>query len=166
MKMREIRIEKIVINVGIKPDEKVENPIKILEELTGCKPVPTKSKKRSTFNVPKGRTLGCKVTIRKNQYELLKRLLNARDNKLLGSNFDETGNFCFGVEEYITVPGMKYNPYIGMFGFDVCVSLERPGFRVKRRKVKSKIGKKHLITKKEAIEFVKKTFGTEVMEDA
>ncbi len=46
---------------------------------------------------------------------------------------------------------------------DVCVTLERPGFRVMRKKRgRSKIPRRHRLTKEEAIEFIEKTFGIKV----
>ncbi len=91
--------------------------------------------------------------------ELLKRLLEAKDNQLSDSQFDNSGNISFGVHEYIDVPGVKYDPKIGIIGFQVCVTLERPGFRVKRRVLKrASLSKTHNITKQEAIEFMKKEF--------
>jgi len=51
---------------------------------------------------------------------------------------------------------MDYDPEIGIMGFNVCVTLERRGYRVKRRRLyPSKVGKNHQITKEEAINFVK-----------
>ena len=44
------------------------------------------------------------------------------------------GNLSFGIHEYIEMPGAKYDPDIGMFGLDVSVNLERPGYRISRRK--------------------------------
>ena len=41
----------------------------------------------------------------------------------------------------------------------MAVTLERPGFRVKKRKIQRRqVGKKHRITKKEALEFIQKKF--------
>jgi len=86
--------------------------------------------------------------------------LTAKRKVLKESNFDKQGNLSFGVHEYIDFPGVKYDPSIPMFGFDVCVSLTRKGKRVTLRKLRpAKIGKKHRIAKDEAIEFVKSTFG-------
>jgi ribosomal protein L5 len=34
------------------------------------------------------------------------------------SNFSETGNFGFGIEEHIDL-GIKYDPGIGIFGMDL-----------------------------------------------
>jgi large subunit ribosomal protein L5 len=112
----------------------------------------------------KGRPIGVKVTLRKQEaVEFLKRAFAAIDNKLPASCFDNTGNFSFGIKEYIDIPGMKFDPDIGIFGMDVCVTLERPGYRVKRKKLKKKIGKKHRITPDEAREWVKNTFGVEIV---
>ena len=37
---------------------------------------------------------------------------------LTESNFSETGNFGFGIEEHIDL-GIKYDPGIGIFGMDL-----------------------------------------------
>jgi len=62
------------------------------------------------------------------------------------------------------IPGTKYDPEIGVFGMDVIVHLSKPGLRVKyRRYKKSKIGKKAIVTREEAIEFVRNVLGVEVV---
>ena len=163
--MRSIRIEKVVLNIGCGGDpNKIEKARKLLEILTGKKPRITLSKKRSTFGIAKGKPVGVSITLRKKDaYEFLKKALEGIEKKLRASQFDENGNFSFGIKEYIDIPGVKYRHEIGLLGFDVCVSLERPGYRVKKRRIKrSKIGKNHLINKKEAIEWVKRNFGVEV----
>ena len=160
--MKQISIEKLTINIGCGADKSPEKAKELLEKLTGRKAVITRTHKRTTFGVAKNRAIGAKVTIRKNPEELLKRLLKAKKNKLKASNFDEHGNFAFGIEEYILIDGMRYDPDWGIMGMDVCVTLQRPGYRVKKRRIKSKIGKKHMITKQEAIEFARATFGVEV----
>jgi large subunit ribosomal protein L5 len=51
-----------------------------------------------------------------------------------------------------------------MLGLDVCVSLKRPGFRIKYRRIqKRKIPEKHKISKEEAIEWVKNNLGVEII---
>ena len=166
--MRKIRIEKIVLNIGA-GDGDVESAEKVLRkvvETAGIKQKPkiTFSKKRSTFKVPKGKPIGCKITIRTKTDEFLKRLLNAIEGKITEKNFDDSGNFSFGVPEYITIPDIEYDPSIPILGFDVCVRLERPGYRVARKRLGSKVGKKHRITKEEAIAFVKENFGVDMNE--
>lgn len=47
---------------------------------------------------------------------------------------------------------------------DVCVSLGRPGWRVKNRnRARAKVGWKHLLTPEEAMVFVKEALGVEII---
>ncbi len=164
MKMKEIRIEKITLNIGCGTKTPIETARTVLKNVSGGKVVVTKTKKRTTFNVPKNKAIGCKITLRKNTTPFLKRLLEAKENMLKMSNFDNTGNFSFGIREYIDVPEMEYDPKLGVLGFDVCVTLERPGYRVKRKRLSSRIGKGHMIKKEEAVEFAKEKFGVKIEE--
>ncbi len=162
--MRKIRIEKVVLNMGTGNDEKnCKKAIKLLSKFSSKKPIQCLAKKRvPTFNIRPGMPIGAKLTLRgKEAEEVLKKLLQARENTLPESCFDENG-FAFGVSEYIDIPGFKYDVDIGMKGLDVCVTLERPGFRIKKRKIKSKISKKHKILKEDSISFAKKELGVEV----
>ncbi|MCD6402953.1 MAG: 50S ribosomal protein L5 [Candidatus Aenigmarchaeota archaeon] len=164
--MREIRIEKVTINIGCGSDrEKLERAEKLLQRLTNRKVVITKTHKRTTFGMARNRPIGVKVTLRgKEAEDFLKKTLDAVDFQLKESQFDEFGNFSIGIKEYIDLPGVKYDPEIGILGMNVCITLERPGYRVKRRKLKkSKVGKKHRITKEEAIEWVKEKFGVKIV---
>ena len=160
--MREIRIEKVVFNIGCGVTTPIDNAKKILENLTGRTVRISKTLKRSTFNVPKGKNIGCMVTIRKGFDELLRKTLKTKENKIKASSFDGKGNFAFGIKEYIDIPEMEYDPKIGIIGFDVCVTLTRPGYRVKNKKINRKIGKKHAITNEEAIKFISEKYGVKV----
>lgn len=166
--MREIKIEKVTINVGVgSPGERLENIKNYLEKLIGTKFIETKAKKRNpTFKLRPGLPIGLKTTLRgKKALEFLNKALDARKRKLSSKMFDNFGNFSFGVKEYIDFPGAKYDPKIGIFGFDVCVTLSRKGKRVElRRRKKSKVGKKHLISKNEGIEFAKNKLGVKIEE--
>ena len=52
---------------------------------------------------------------------------------------------------------------IGIFGLDIAVAFERPGYRVARRKIKhNKIGKTHRINAEECQEYMTKKFNLEV----
>ncbi len=164
-KMREIRIEKLCLNIGVgEAGEKLKKAKILLERLTNCKATITKGKKKApALGVRPGLPIGVKVTVRKNIDELLKRLLEAKEYTLKASSFTSSG-VSFGVDEYLHIPGMDYDPEIGIFGMDVNVVLMRPGYRVARRKIKrSKVGKNHLIKKEESIQFMKEKYGVKVV---
>jgi len=164
--MRMIRLEKITLNMGAgEPGPKLEKSKKILESIVSRKAVITKTHKRTTFGGAKNRPIGVKITLRGTEArDLLKRLLKAVE-KLKGSNFDSSGNFSFGIHEYINIPGIKYDPDVGILGLDVAVTLERPGFRVKKRMIKpAKIGERHKIKPEEAMDWAKKEFGVKIEE--
>jgi large subunit ribosomal protein L5 len=161
--MRNIKIEKIVLNMGCGTKTKLDDAKKIMEKVAETPVVITKTKKRSTFGVPKNKEIGCKVTLRKNTTEFLQKLFVAKES-ISESSFDNTGNLSFGIKEYIDVPGIEYDPKIGVLGFDVCVTLERPGYRVKKKRLGVKIGKKHKIQKNEAIDFIKNNFKIKISE--
>ncbi len=165
--MKELRIEKVTVNIGVgSAGERLEKAEELLRRLTGKKVVRTLAKEKNpTFGIRKGLPIGVKVTLRgKDAEEFLKKAFKAVRNTIKASSFDELGNFSFGVKEYIDFPGIKYDPELGMFGFDVCVTIERPGYRVKkRRRAKAKVGKAHLVKKEEAIEFIKNKFNVAVV---
>src|SRR5687768_3199297 len=110
MEMKNIRVEKITLNVGCGTKMPIENARTVLTNFSGGKVVVTHTHKRSTFNVPKNKAIGCKITLRKDTDKHLKRLFEAKENKLSEKNFDNTGNFAFGIREYIDVPEMQYEP--------------------------------------------------------
>jgi len=166
--MREIRIEKITLNIGSGKDQtRLDKGINLLQSLTGIKPIKTFAKKRIPgWGLRPGLPIGCKLTLRKDAaVEMLAKLLKAVDNNLKPSQFDISGNIAFGIPEYIDIPGAKYDPSIGIMGLEVCVTLERPGFRIKRRRLrKRKISARHIITKEEAIKFMESKFNIKVGE--
>ena len=168
-KMKEIRIEKITLNVGVgEAGDKLEKASLLLEKLTGVKPTLTKSEKRiPSWGVRPGLTIGTKLTIRgKKSEELLKDLLASKENKLSEKNFDNQGNFSFGVPEYIEIPGIEYIPEVGIIGLEVAVTLKRPGFRIKNRKYqKRKVPARHRITKEEAIDITKQNYNIRLIEE-
>lgn len=160
--MKTIKVEKVTLNIGVgEPGDRLEKARKLLKTISGMNAVQTATKKRiPTWKIRPGLVIGCKVTIRgKKAKELLKNLLQGVENRLPENKFDEQGNLSFGIKEYLDVPGLKYDAEVGVIGFDVAVTLQRAGFRIKRRKLKKrKIPKRHMISKEEAIEFMKKEF--------
>jgi large subunit ribosomal protein L5 len=160
------RIEKVVVNLNVgKSGEPLEKANKVLKEITGQTPVKRKAKKTiRDFGIREGESIAVVVTLRKQKaVDFLKKVLPVVDNKVSKNSFDVHGNFAFGLKEHIEIPGVKYDPEIGIFGMDVCVTVNRPGQRVKiRRKEKQSIGRKHMLTPEESIIFVKQTLGVQI----
>jgi large subunit ribosomal protein L5 len=165
--MREILVEKVTVNIGVgAPGDKLEQAKTLLERLAdGRKPVETHARRRDpVFKLRKGLPIGTKVTLRGDEAKsFLDKALTAKRRVLRQSNFDKQGNLAFGVHEYIDFPGAKYDPAIAMFGFDVCVSLSRRGRRVMLRKLRpAAVGKRHRVSRDEAMEFAKSTLNVKV----
>ncbi len=167
-KMREPRIAKLTINMGVgEGGEAISKAESVVKELTNSKPVRTIAKTTVPgFGLRKAQQIGCKVTLRDAKaVEVLKKALGAADNVLNPKNFDNRGNFSFGVAEHIEIEGMKYDPKVGIFGMDVSVTMERPGYRVaRRRKTPKKIPKEHVLTKEESIKYMQEKFGVTISE--
>jgi large subunit ribosomal protein L5 len=165
--MRQVVLDKVVLNIGVgEGGERLEKAEKVLNQITGMKPKRTLAKKTiREWKIHKKDPIGCIVTVRGQKgMELLGRLLKAVDNRLKESSFDPYGNFSFGIKEHIDIPGIKYDPEIGIFGMDVCVSLARRGYRIaRRRRARRKIPMSHRVTKEEAMEWVKTNFGVQIV---
>lgn len=165
--MSKPRIQKVTINISVgQSGEPLERAAKVLEELTGQKPVKRKAKQTiRDFGIRQGEPIACVVTLRREKaVKFLKRTLQAVDNKISSSCFDKNGNFSFGIKEHIEIPDIKYRPDIGIFGMDISVAIDRAGYRVKERRwAKSRISKHHMMTPEEAIVFVKDAVGVEVV---
>ncbi len=167
--MRNIRIEKVTLNIGAGNDQtRLEKGLMLLKAITNTTPIKTITNKRiQEWGLRPGLPIGCKSTLRKNKViEILPSLLEAVDNRLREKQFDDNGNIAFGIHEYIDIPGIKYDPKIGIIGLEVCVTLERPGYRIKRRRLLTrKIPAKHRISKQEAINFMTEHFNLKVGEE-
>ncbi len=164
--MREIKIEKITFNVGAGKDQNLlEKGMMLLKNMTGIEPIKTITMKRiPSWGIRPGLPVGTKITIRDKQKikDLLTRCIKAKENKLKKSSFDNNGNIAFGIHEYIDVPGLEYDPKIGIIGFEMCITLKRPGFSIKHKSNNKKIGKKHNISQEDAIQFMGKEYNVEV----
>ena len=160
--MQEIRIEKVTLNIGTgKSQDQLEKGVQLLGLITGKKPIKTVTQKRIPgWGLRPGLPIGCKITLRNDDAkEVIKRMVEAKDFVLKNNNFDKNGSISFGLSEYIDIPGLKYNPEIGTMGLQICITLQRPGFRVKYRKIqKKKVPPKHRVTKEEAIDYLSKNF--------
>jgi large subunit ribosomal protein L5 len=160
--MKEIRIEKVTLNIGAGKDTQLLNKgVKLLQELTGIPPVKTVTQKRIPgWGLRPGLPIGVKITLRGEEAEkFIPRLLAAKEFKLAQRNYDGVGNISFGIPEYIDIEGAKYNPEIGIIGLQACITLTRPGYRVKKRRFRpGTLDKHHIITKDEAMSFMADRF--------
>ena len=168
MGMRDVRIGKVVVNIGVgEAGEKLSKAQKVLQMVTRQKPLQTLAHQSvREWAVRRNMPIGAKVTLRgEKASEFLRRALAARDNRLPDYVFDAQGNFSFGIADHTDFEGMKYDPEIGVFGMDVSVSLERPGYRVKHRRVApGRIPRVHRVTRDEALAYVRGQWNVEVVE--
>jgi len=162
------RIAKVTVNISVgAATERLGKAMKVLEEITGQKPVPRRARRTiKDFGIRKGENIAAKVTLRgEKAVEFLRKAFEAIGYKIKASSFDDYGNVSFGIAEHITIPGVKYDPEIGVFGMDVAITLERPGYRVLRRKRcrKKHIPRRHRVSREEAMLYLNKEFGVEII---
>ena len=164
--MREPSVEKVVVHMGIgHGGQDLANAEDIVGEITGQRPVRTRAKKTvGEFDIREGDPIGTKVTLRNEAAAtFLETALPLAE--LSASQFDDTGNFSFGVEEHTEFPSQEYDPSIGIYGLDVTVNLVRPGYRVaKRDKASRSIPSNHRLNPDDAVAFIESTFDVEVSE--
>ena len=167
--MKEIRVEKITLNIGAGKEQQVlERGVVLLKQITGIDPIKTITQARIPgWGLRPGLPIGAKITLRREEAsKLAKRLLVAKNMQLSKSNFDNEGNVSFGIKEYIDIPDTKYDPKIGIMGLQASLTLERPGFRVKKRKImKRALPRSHRISREESIEFMKRNFAVKIKEE-
>lgn len=164
--LRVVRIDKITVNIATgKSGEPLEKAKKVLNQLTLKTPTTKKAKKAiKDFGVRKGEPIAAVVTLRgKDAGEFLRRALDAVSNKVNGTSFDDYGNFSFGIKEHIEIPGTRYVPELGIFGATIHVTLGRPGYRIRSRRIRpAKIGHHHYVSHEDAVKFMQNNFGTNV----
>ena len=164
--MKEIKLEKVVLNMGVgRSGDAIETAKIALDQISNKKSSNRVAKKaQRDWGVRKGEPIGASVTVRGNDAKvLLKKLFEAKGNNVNGRSFDNMGNLSFGILEHIDIPGIKYDPKIGILGLDVSARLTRPGYNIRiRSKHRSSVGKMHKITSVEAKEYLTKEFGVVV----
>jgi large subunit ribosomal protein L5 len=164
--MRDIGIGKVVVNITVGASgEPLDRAMTILENLTGQKPVVRRAKQTiRAWGIRRNEPISCIVTLRRDRAEnLLKKTFPAIGNRISPRSFDMQGNFAFGIREHIDIPGQRYDPNLGIVGMDIMATVERPGYRVNRkRRAKSRISHSHRVNREESIEFIKQSFGVEV----
>jgi large subunit ribosomal protein L5 len=164
--MRTPRIEKVTVHMSVgESGKKLSNAELIMQTITGQKPVRNFAQKTlPAFAIKKGEAIGCKVTLRGEKAEKFLNTAFAIKEKTLNlKSFDKNGNFAFGIEEHTDFPGLEYDPEIGIYGMDVIVSIERPGYRIKRRKAQQQaVPVAHKLTTDDSIAYLNTKYGVEV----
>jgi len=126
-------LEKIIVNVGL--GEAIQNPKAVdtvqkeLSVITGQWPVLRKARKSiASFKLREGMTIGCKVTLRRdNMYHFFDKLINValprvRDFRGISPRgFDGRGNFSMGIKEQIIFPEINYDQVEKIRGMNVTV---------------------------------------------
>ena len=165
--MKKISLEKVVLNMGLgKSGDIIIVAKKALDHISGKKSCARNAKEtQREWGVRQGEPIGVAVTVRGDDArELLKRLLDAKGNQINGRSFDDFGNFSFGIKEHIDIPGVKYDPQVGILGLGISVTLTRPGYGIRKRsKHKASVGKSHTIKSQEAKDYLVKEFGVTIV---
>jgi len=167
--MRKPRIAKVTVNIALGyGGERLLKAAEVLEEITGQKPVFRRAKRTiRAFGVRKGENIAVMVTLRKEKaIRFLEKAFEAVGYRLKASSIDEHGNIAFGIEEHILIPGVKYDPQVGILGMDVAITIERPGHRIVRRKRarKQHIPRRHRVTKEETMVLLNEMFNVNFIE--
>ena len=125
------KLDKIVINIGlgdVKENPKdLENAMKELAQITGQKPIVTKSKKAiAAFKLRAGVPIGCKVTLRKGKmYDFANKLFNVALPRVRyfrgvpSNSFDGRGNYSMGIKEQLIFPEIEYEKVDKVRGMDI-----------------------------------------------
>jgi len=162
-KMREIKLDKVVLNIGGVGD-KLDKGVILLETISGKKAIRVKATKRiPTWQVRPGLEVGTKITLRGNDaIEMIKKLLPAIDNTLKEKQV-QSNCFSFGVHEYIEIPGVEYIREVGIMGFEVTVVFSRAGKAVEKKKVKRGKARRLTVSRKEIEDYLIAKFGTTIL---
>lgn len=127
------RLKKVVVNMGlgeaIQNAKLIDSGIYTLSQITGQKPLVTKSKKAiSNFKLRAGLSIGCCVTMRGDRmFEFLDRFINIampriRDFKgVSAKSFDGRGSYTIGLKEQLIFPEIHYDKIEKVKGLNITI---------------------------------------------
>merc|ERR1711998_208163 len=163
--MRDVICDKLIINIAVgESGDRLTKAVRVLQQLSDQTPVENVARYTvRTFGIRRNEKIATHVTVRgKKALDLIEKGLKITDYEISAKHFSDSGNFGFGVNEHIDL-GLKYDPSTGIYGMDFYVVLRRAGFRVSKKKYKKgRIGVSHLVTKEDAMEFVRQKFNAEI----
>ncbi|MHA2298549.1 MAG: 50S ribosomal protein L5 [Candidatus Hodarchaeales archaeon] len=167
--MRKPRITKVVVNFSVgESGEPLQKAKQVLESITGKNAIECRAKESiRSWNVRKGEPIGVRVTLRDQEaFDFIKKVLWANEDFVSYKNWDNEGNLALGIKDHLNLPDTRYDPKLGVHGFGVTAIIERPGFRIKRRKyMRRKVGRHHRLTKDEAVYYYEQEFNIKLIED-
>lgn len=128
------RIIKVVVNIGIRQDQKTPESVKTiastLKRITGQEPVATKARKSiATFKIREGTEIGFKVTLRGNRMDdFLTKLIHntmprVRDFRGIPvTSVDRKGNLSIGLKEHIVFPEINADEVERIHGLEITIA--------------------------------------------
>jgi large subunit ribosomal protein L5 len=160
-------IEKVTVNIGVgEAGEKLNKAETVLQNITNQKPVQTLSRTTNKdWGLRKRMPIGCKVTLRgKAAKNFLAEAFSTRENKMAEYSFDDEGNLSFGIPDHTLFKSQKYDPNIGIFGMDISITMQKPGYRIKRRRIgRKRIPHRHRVVREDTINYFTENFNLEVI---
>nr|YP_009396857.1 ribosomal protein L5 [Ophidocladus simpliciusculus]ARW66043.1 ribosomal protein L5 [Ophidocladus simpliciusculus] len=127
------KLIKIIINRGVgeaaQNVKSIDTSIKELTDITGQKPIVTKTKKSiAGFKIRENIPIGLKVTLRKEKmYDFLNKLINLslpriRDFRGISTKqFDGRGNYNLGLKEQMIFPEISYEKIDKIKGMNITI---------------------------------------------
>ena len=126
------KVEKIVLNIGVKDavaDSRVLQSVsEILGKIAGQRPVKTLVRKSiASFKIREEMPIGIMATLRGDRmYEFLDRLINlalpqVRDFQGVGSRLDGRGNYKLGVQDWMIFPEVSFESADKSYGLNITI---------------------------------------------
>jgi large subunit ribosomal protein L5 len=65
----------------------------------------------------------------------------------------------YGIPDHTLFENQRYDPNIGIFGMDICITMKKPGYRIKKRRINQrKIPHRNRVKRDETIKFFTEKF--------
>ena len=166
MRLKNFRIEKIVITSGVPQCDRQRIPIvgRILESIFGRRPQQMLARSNiRDFGTSIGKPLGFRITLRRGLQDHMRILLMATNNRINSTSIGQENTVSFGITNHLLLPNQEANIEEGIIGFNVNVVFRRPGARVAiRNRNPRRLPRRMNITREEMVEFLN-NLGTTIL---